>query len=476
MPDLAQLVRIASNVTGDLPKPHEAHAKALAPDRSRGDAAVTLLRACTVWALIVLFFGAIPALCGVGVIQNHYVNQLGRYLCFAIVAIGIDLIWGYTGLLSLGQAFFFCLGAYAMAMHLALPQGGGDVRPEYNMIPQFMFFNDVSSLDQAPFWKPFQSGALAIATVISLPAVLATVFGFFIFRSRVRGVYFSIITQAVAWGTWLVVSRNEMLLGGTNGLTNFYKPLNQDKSWILSLYFASLFMVLLSYLLCRSITRSSLGRVLIAIRDRETRLYFAGYRPYAYKMFAFAVAAVLAAIGGMLYVPQMGIITPARMKVEESIMMVIWVAVGGRGRLWGAIFGALLVNYTYSILTSDAPSAWPFIQGGMFLAVVLFFPHGFVGLWDRVEEEVRLGARIGRVALVAGPIAAIAIFILVEAMGLMPPVLRRDVVDLPLKYWILLAIVFGCAIGIRRLAPVRGALNEVEGAELRPAMTNGGAA
>lgn len=472
MPDLAQLVRIGSNVTGDLPKPKVQGTMAVIREQVRGDDAVTLLRIMMVWTLIVLFFVVIPALCGVGVVQDHYVNQLGRYLCFAIVAIGIDLIWGYTGLLSLGQAFFFCLGAYAMAMHLALPQGGGDVRPEYNMIPQFMFFNNVSSLDEAPFWKPFQSRAVAIAAVILLPALLATIFGFFIFRSRVRGVYFSIITQAVAWGSWLVVSRNEMLLGGTNGLTNFYKPLNQQKPWILSLYLVSLFTLLGAYLLCRWITRSSAGRVLVAVRDRETRLYFAGYRPYAYKMFAFAVAAVLAAIGGMLYVPQTGIITPSRMKVEESIMMVIWVAVGGRGRLWGAIFGALLVNYTYSILTSDAPSAWPFIQGGMFLAVVLFFPHGFVGLWDRVEEEVRRGAGVGRTALVAAPIVTISVFIIVEALGLMPWTLRQRFMDLPLKYWLLLAIVIGCAAGIRKLTPL-GA-NDRGDLELNPAVSGGG--
>ncbi|HEV8603955.1 MAG TPA: urea ABC transporter permease subunit UrtC [Tepidisphaeraceae bacterium] len=415
------------------------------------DRSVRTLRIITVAALFSLFFIIIPTLCGAGIIRDHYLNQLGRYICFAIAAIGIDLIWGYTGLLSLGQAFFFCVGAYAMAMHLALPQGGGDVRPEYNMIPQFMFFNNVHSLDHAPFWIPFRSRAFAISAGIFLPAIVASIFGFFIFRSRVRGVYFSIITQAVAWGAWLLVSRNEMLLGGTNGLTNFYKPLNQSRPWIVTLYLASLTMLTLAYLACRWITRSSLGRVLVAVRDKETRLYFSGYRPYRFKVFAFAVAAVLAAIAGMLYAPQMGIITPARMKVEESIMMVIWVALGGRGRLWGAIFGALLVNYTYSMLTSDMPSAWPFIQGAMFLAVVLLFPQGCVVLWDRIEVQVANRAGALAILAAAGPLLAISFFILLEALGLMPHALRQDLHGIQPKYILLLIAIGGSAFASWRL-------------------------
>src|SRR4051794_35880233 len=290
------------------------------------DRSVRTLRILTVAALFSLFFIIIPTLCGAGFIREHYINQLGRYICFAIAAIGIDLIWGYTGLLSLGQAFFFCLGAYAMAMHLALPQGGGDVRPEYNMIPQFMFFNNVHSLEHAPFWVPFRSRAFAISAGILLPAIVASIFGYFIFRSRVRGVYFSIITQAVAWGAWLLISRNEMLLGGTNGLTNFYKPMMANRGWIIGLYLLTLTMVIVAYFICRLITASRLGRVLVAVRDKETRLYFAGYKPYAFKVFAFAVGAMLGGIGGMLYSPQVGIITPQNMSVETSILMVIWVA------------------------------------------------------------------------------------------------------------------------------------------------------
>jgi urea ABC transporter permease protein UrtC len=292
-----------------------------------------------------------------------------------------------------------------------------------------------------------------VATVFFLPALVAGVLGFFVFRSRVRGVYFSIVTQAIAWGAWLAFSRNEMLLGGTNGLTNFYKPLNQDKRWIIGLYLASLVALTLGYLLCRAIVRSRLGRVLIAVRDKETRLYFAGYRPYAFKLFAFVVAAVLAAVGGALYVPQTGIITPNNMTVAESIVMVIWVAVGGRGRLWGAIFGALVVNFTYSAMTSDLPNTWPFVQGAMFLAVVLLFPDGFVGLWDRLERYVAGRAGIARVALAATPIVAVVLFVLSEALGMVPRWLQSIAFDagpagrVQWKYVLLVAVLTAAGAG-----------------------------
>jgi urea transport system permease protein len=333
---------------------------------------VVRLRQISVGVVIAVFFLLIPLMNLAGVVEDYKLNLLGKYLCFAIAALGIDLIWGYTGLLSLCQALFFSLGGYAMAMHLSVKAGGGDVRPEYNDIPQFMFFNNVRELPW--FWKPFQSMPFAIFAGLMLPCLVASIFGFFIFRSRVRGVYFSIITQALAWGAWLLISRNEMLLGGTNGLTNFYKPLSESRPWIIALYFLTLFTLMGVYLFCRAITTSRLGRVLVAIRDRETRLYFAGYQPYAFKVFAFAVGAMIAAVGGMLYSPQVGIITPQNMSVPTSILMVIWVALGGRGKLWGAIYGALLVNVSLSSLSSDLPSLWLFVQGGMFLAVVLFFP------------------------------------------------------------------------------------------------------
>lgn len=407
--------------------PPEMPANAAAPllvDLPQPDRAVRALRWGTVLLVLALFFVAIPALNVAGIVPDYKLNFLGKYLCFAIVALGIDLIWGYTGLLSLCQAVFFCIGGYVMAMHLSLPQGGGDVRPEYNNIPQFMFFNNVHDLPA--FWRPFQSFTFTVIAGLLLPALAATIFGFFILRSRVRGVYFSIITQAVAWGAWLLISRNEMLLGGTNGLTNFAKPLTQQRKWILGLYLATIAALVLTYLICHGLTRSRLGRVLVAVRDRETRLYFAGYKPYAFKVFAFAAAAMMAALGGMLYSPQVTIISPHNMRVEESILMVIWVAVGGRGRLWGAILGTLLVNYSYAALTSDMPAVWPFIQGALFLGVVLLFPDGFVGLWDTLEQNVSRDGDWLRATAVGLPLVALAAFVMGEALGLTPVFLQRD--------------------------------------------------
>jgi hypothetical protein len=233
------------------------------------------------------------------------------------------------------------------------------------------------------------------------------------------------VTQAIAWGAWLLISRNEMLLGGTNGLTNFYKPFTQRRSWIIGLYLFTLAVLVAAYLLCRAIVRSRLGRVLVAVRDRESRLYFAGYTPYTFKLFAFAVGAILAAIGGMLYPAQVGIITPQDMNVYQSIFMVIWVAAGGRGRLWGAVYGAILINTLQSSLSSDLPDVWPYVLGGLYVGVVLLFPAGFVGIWTALEEQV--GSRTGaaRIAITAAPLVIVSIFVLAEALGLEPNFLQR---------------------------------------------------
>jgi urea transport system permease protein len=327
----------------------------------------------------------IPLLGITGILEPQAVNKLGRYCTFAICAIGIDLVWGYTGILGLSQALFFTLGGYAMAMFLSLPGGGGDVRPEYNNIPQFFFFNNVDVLPV--FWKPFASFPLAFFGALFIPAILAFIIGFFVFRSRVKGVYFTIITQALAWGAYLIFCRNELLLGGTNGLTNFYKPLNQNLYWITGLYLLTIVVLSLVFYLSRKLTLSRLGRLLLSIRDKEMLLNYFGYRPYLIKAFIFTIAAIIAGIGGMLYVPQNGIITPNIMRVEDSIWMVIWVALGGRGNLWGAVIGALVTNYAFSILTSDLPSVWPFIQGGLFLLVVLLFPEGFSGIYKSFEKD-----------------------------------------------------------------------------------------
>jgi len=332
-------------------------------------------------------------------------------------------------------------------MHLSLPQGGGDVRPEYNDLPQFFFFNGVHTLPT--FWAPFSSLTFAVVAAILFPAILAMGFGYFIFKSRVRGVYFAIITQAVAWAAFLAFCRNEMLLGGTNGLTNFYKPLNQSGRWILSLYLASAAALVLAIFACRYITGSSYGRVLVAIRDNESRLRFAAYRPENFKVFAFVIAAVLAGIGGALYVPQNGIVTPNIMRVEDSINFVIWVALGGRGRLWGAIAGCLVINYAYSTLTSDLPAIWPFIQGAMFLCIIAF-PSGLTGLWDRLEEKC--AARAGVLTALL-PLAVLGAFVTSEALGLSPEVLQARMLGVQAKYWMLSLICLGW--GLVRLRCVR---------------------
>ncbi|HTW95433.1 MAG TPA: urea ABC transporter permease subunit UrtC, partial [Tepidisphaeraceae bacterium] len=385
--------------------------------------AVVRLRRIAVCLILAIFFLAIPALNFAGIVDDYKVGLLGKYLCYAIAALGIDLVWGYTGLLSLCQALFFCIGGYAMAMHLSLMQGGGDVRPEYNNIPQFMFFNNLTALPA--FWKPFESLVFAIVAGILLAGLFAAVFGFFIFRGRVRGVYFAIVTQALAWGVWLLTCRNEMLLGGTNGLTNFYKPYTEARRWIETFYLMTLATLVICYLICRAITRSRLGRVLVAIRDREPRLYFAGYQPYAFKIFSFAVGAMIAAAGGLLYPAQVGIITPQDMNVMASILMVIWVAVGGRGKLWGAIYGTLLVTVMLSSLSSDFSDLWMFFLGGGVVAVVLFFPDGFVGLWSSLEDKLARGDGWISLTMTAAPVVVLGLFVLAEALGLTPAPLQR---------------------------------------------------
>jgi urea transport system permease protein len=406
--------------------------------------------------LLVLLFVVAPGLSLAGVIEPYTLNRLGRYLCFAIAALGIDLIWGYAGVLSLCHALFFCLGGYAIGMHLSLAAGGGDVRPEYNNIPQFFFFNNVDVLPA--WWSPFSSLPVALLAAVVVPGLLAALFGFFIFRNRVRGVYFSIITQALAWGAFLAFSRNELLLGGTNGLTNFYKPLNSELPWILGLYLASATALVAAFVGCRWLVESRFGRLLIAVRDRETRLYFLGYRPEVYKTAAFTIAAVLAAVGGALYVPQNGIVTPNVMRVEDSIWMVIWVAVGGRGTLWGAVAGALLANFTYSMLTSDLPKAWPFIQAGLFMSV-LAFPSGLAHLWSRLESELQAGAVVGRALVVC---AFVLTFLAVDKIGWLPSALSiNELLGMQAKYWVLL--VAAAALSWARVAPTSVPLLAVAG-------------
>jgi urea transport system permease protein len=410
------------------------------------DEMVWRFRTHTVLALLGFMFVIVPALNLLGIVDNTHLNKLGRYLCFAIVALGIDLLWGYAGLLSLCQALFFCLGGYAMAMHLSLPQGGGDVRPEYNNIPQFFFFNNVDTLPA--WWAPFASLPFTLGSAIAIPALFAAILGFSVFRSRVKGVYFSIITQAVAWGAFLLFCRNEMLLGGTNGLTNFNPILNRNQGWILFFYLLTAAILTGLFLLARLITKSRLGRLLVGVRDKEILLGSLGYRPESVKLFAFVTAAVFAAIGGMLYVPQNGIITPNIMRVEDSIWMIVWVALGGRGCLWGAIIGALVVNYGYSAMTSDIPRAWPFVEGGMFIALVLFFPGGLAGLWAKLETQIASATRL-QVASVGLAVAATVVFFVAEALGLVPRLLQASWMGAPVKYYLLFAVLGAAAFAAR---------------------------
>lgn len=342
----------------------------------KADSALTPLAAAA------LLFG-VPALYLAGLTDISTVNLLGRFVCLAIVAVGVDLIWGYTGILSLCQAMFFCFGGYAMGMHLALhgPLDGDG-------IPRALFVvtSEVSGFKLPWFWEPFRTLPLALLLGLFIPGIAAGLFGYVAFRSRVRGVYFSIITQATTLAAVLVFRRNETRLCGTNGLTNFVTLAGFDlsaPSTRLGLYVLSVVTLIALYLLGRWIIASRMGRLMVAVRDSEGRLRFTGHNPIQVKVFAFTLAGVFAGIGGMLYVPQNGIITPFKMEPVESILAVVWVAVGGRGTLRGAVVGALLVNYLSSLVTSAYPVIWPFLLGGLFISVVMAFPEGLIGAWDR---------------------------------------------------------------------------------------------
>ena len=320
-------------------------------------------------------------------VSDFTLNLFGKYFAFAILALGIDLIWGYTGVLSLGHGVFFGLGAYAIGMHLMLEIGAEGVYG--SSLPDFMVWNQVKELPW--FWKPFSNFGFSLIAVALVPMIFAALFGFFVFRSRIRGVYFAIITQALALVAWLVFNRNETNLGGTNGLTDFKIILGHslnDPSTQRAMYMLTVFVLGVAFLLCRWITQSRAGRVLIAIRDCEQRVRFTGYSPANYKLFVFVISAGLAGIAGALYVPQVGIITPNQIGVLPSIEMAIWVAVGGRGTLIGAIVGAVGVNWIRSILTNHFPELWPFFLGGLFVAVVMFFPKGVVGIFSQVQSLV----------------------------------------------------------------------------------------
>jgi urea transport system permease protein len=332
-------------------------------------------------SLVLALFAIIglPVLNGLGWVSDLNLNLMSRYYCFALAALGIDLIWGFTGIMSLCQAVFFCLGGYCIGMHMLLKTGSASVYG--SALPDFMVWNQVKELPF--FWMPFKHFPIAIVLALTIPVLFAMVFGFFAFRSRIKGVYFSIITQALALAMWLIFLRNETMLGGTNGLTDFKTLLGFELASPTTkrgLYIFTALALVAAYLVS-----SKLGKVLVAIRDSEHRLRFTGYPVMRYKLFIFCVAASLAAVGGILYVPQTGIITPGRMDVKASLEMIVWVAVGGRGTLSGPILGAIGVSLSYSYLTSRFPGTWLYFLGVLFIIVVLFLPQGFNGLFSKFK-------------------------------------------------------------------------------------------
>lgn len=312
-------------------------------------------------------------------LPDYMVPLLGKFACYAIAALALDLIWGFAGILSLGHGVFFALGGYAMAMHLS--KVAADAGLYRTAFPPFMEFLRWDSLPW--FWFGFEHFAYAMVMVLLLPGALALIFGYLAFRSRIRGVYFAIITQAMTFALMLLLYVNEAGLGGNNGLTDFKIllgfPLAEQPVKVV-LYVVTVLALAAGYLLCRWIVTSPAGRVLIAIRDAEDRVMFSGYNPLHYKLFAWTVSAMLCAVGGALYVLHAGIINPGELEPAASIEMAIWVAVGGRGTLGGAILGAGVVNGAKSYLTAAWPDLWLFFLGGLFVAVTLFLPKGLVGL------------------------------------------------------------------------------------------------
>jgi urea transport system permease protein len=308
---------------------------------------------------------------------------IGKYLCFAMLAVALDLVWGYCGILSLGHGAFFALGGYAMGMHLMRQIGPRGVYA-HPVLPDFMVFLNWKELPIA--WWGFQSFPYTMLMVIAVPGLLAFVFGWLAFRSRVTGVYLSIITQALTYALWLSFFRNDMGFGGNNGLTDFKDILGfsiQAPGTRLVLFLLSVLGLLASFVICRLVVTSTYGKVLIAIRDAESRTRFLGYRVERHKLLVFVLSAMIAGTAGALYVPQVGIINPSEFHPANSIEAVVWVAIGGRGTLVGAALGAIVVNYLKTVFTTGWLAAyWLFALGGLFVLVTLALPRGLIGVWD----------------------------------------------------------------------------------------------
>jgi urea transport system permease protein len=341
--------------------------------------AIFLIAVAAVAILVPFFNLAIPESSAFHM-PTYLVALFGKYLCYAILALSIDLIWGYCGILSLGHGAFFALGGYAMGMYMMRQIGTRGVYAD-PVLPDFMVFLNWKELPIA--WYGFQHFAYAMLMVVAVPGALAFVFGWFAFRSRVTGVYLSIITQALTYALMLGFFRNNFGFGGNNGLTDFKDILGINVQAVTTrnaLFVVSCLALMLGFFVCRTVVTSKLGKVLIAIRDAESRTRFLGYRVESYKLFVFTLSACMAGIAGALYVPQVGIINPSEFAPGNSIEAVIWVAVGGRGTLAGAALGALVVNYAKTYFTSGilAPY-WLFMLGSLFIGVTLLLPRGIVG-------------------------------------------------------------------------------------------------
>ncbi len=313
--------------------------------------------------------------------QGFRVSLLGRFLALAIAALGIDLIWGFTGMLSLGHGVFFALGGYAFAMYLKLqiPESAT------SRLPEFMGLYGVKELPL--IWQPFNSFPFTLLAIVLIPAITAAILGYLVFRNRIRGVYFSILTQATTIIFFNFFNGQQKLINGTNGLTDFQSIFGatvRSPATQRAFYITTVLVLIAAYYLCRWLTSGRFGKLLVAIRDDENRLRFSGYNPTGFKVLVFAISAGLAGIAGALFTPQTGIISPRQMDIGFSIEMVIWVAVGGRGSLVGAVLGTLIVNFAKSLLSEQFPEVWLFFQGALFLIVVMVLPNGIIG-WMRCE-------------------------------------------------------------------------------------------
>jgi urea transport system permease protein len=323
-------------------------------------------------------------------VPTYVIALLGKYLCYATLAVALDLVWGYCGILSLGHGAFFALGGYAMGMYLMRQIG---TRGVYGnpLLPDFMVFLNWKELPW--FWYGFDMFPFALIMMVAVPGLLAFVFGWLAFRSRVTGVYLSIITQALTYALLLAFFRNDMGFGGNNGLTDFKDILGfniQANGTRATLFFLSAILLIAVYLISRWIVHTSYGKVLVAVRDAEARARFLGYRTEHYKLFVFSVSAMMAGLAGALYVPQVGIINPSEFAPANSIEAVVWVAVGGRGTLVGAALGAFAVNFMKTFFTTGALAAyWLFLLGGLFILVTLVMPKGILGLFGSMSEKLR---------------------------------------------------------------------------------------